>query len=134
MACIHKEFFIDARPADVWDAVRDFGAVHQRLAPGFVLDCKLDGDDARIVTFVSGNVVREVLLDLDERRMRLAYSIVNERFKHHSASIQVFADGDARSRVVWIADMLPNELAPFIDAQTDLGVLAMQKKLSRSAA
>ena len=132
MATIYKEFSSDARPEDVWDAVRDFGAVHQRLAPGFVLDCKLDGD-ARIVTFVSGNIVRELLVDMDEQRMRLAYSIVNERFKHHSASLQVFADG-ARSRVVWIADMLPNELAPFINEQTDLGVLAMQKKLSRSAA
>ena len=36
MASIHKDISIDASPADVWDAVRDFGAVHTRLAPGFV--------------------------------------------------------------------------------------------------
>jgi hypothetical protein len=49
MASIYKEIIIDAHPDDVWDALRDFGAVHTRLAPGFVLDTKLDGD-ARIVT------------------------------------------------------------------------------------
>jgi carbon monoxide dehydrogenase subunit G len=133
MASIHKDISIDAHPDDVWAAVRDFGAVHQRLAPGFVTDCRLDGDD-RIVTFISGNVVRELLLDIDDQRRRLAYAIVNERFKHHSASIQVFADGDQRTRLVWIADLLPDELASFIDAQTDLGVVAMQSTLGRKAA
>src|SRR3954463_6702758 len=38
MASIHKDIPIDAEPAQVWAAVRDFGAVHRRLAPGFVLD------------------------------------------------------------------------------------------------
>jgi hypothetical protein len=133
MACIYKDISIDARPEDVWAAVRDFNAVHQRLARGFVLDCKPDGD-ARIVTFVSGNIVRELLVHIDDQRRRLAYAIVNERFKHHSASIQVFADGDSRTRLVWIADLLPNDIAPYIEAQTDLGVAAMQKTFSRNAA
>src|SRR4051794_8779032 len=62
MASIHKEILIDATPADVWDALRDFGALHTRLAPGFVLDTKLDGE-ARIVTFANGNVARELLVD-----------------------------------------------------------------------
>src|SRR3954464_12356048 len=50
MASIHKDIPLDAAPDRVWDAVRDFGAVHTRLAPGFVTNSKLDGD-ARIVTF-----------------------------------------------------------------------------------
>ena len=133
MASIYKDIPLDAHPDDVWAAVRDFGAVHQRLAPGFVTDCLLDGD-ARIVTFVSGNVVRELLVDIDDQRRRLAYAIVNERFKHHSASIEVLADGDQRSRVIWTADLLPDEIAPYIDAQTDLGVLAVQKQFRRDAA
>ena len=54
--------------------------------------------------------------------------------KQHSASVQVFSDGDARSRLVWIVDVLPNEIAPYIDAQMDQAARAMQKSLGRSAA
>ena len=133
MASIHKDIPIDAPPNDVWDAVRDFGAVHTRLAPGFVTDARLDGD-ARIVTFANGNVARELLVDSDDARRRLVYAVVSERVKQHSASVQVLADGDNRSRLVWIVDVLPNEIAPYIDAQMDQAALAMQKALPRSAA
>lgn len=131
MASIKKETTIDASAESVWDAVRDFGAVHVRLAPGFVTDARMDGAD-RLVTFVSGNTVREVLIDSDDAKKRLAYSIVNERFKHHSASVQITAEAHNRCRFVWTADMLPNELAPFIDSQMDLGMTAMKKALERN--
>jgi carbon monoxide dehydrogenase subunit G len=133
MASIHKDIPIDARPADVWAAVRDFGAVHQRLAPGFVIDARLDGD-ARIVTFANGNVAREQLVDCDEVRRRLVYAIANERVSHYSASVQVVADGEARTRLIWIVDVLPHEIAPYIDAQMDQAALATQKALGRHAA
>ena len=133
MASIHKDIPIDAQPADVWAAVRDFGAVHQRLAPGFVIDARLDGD-ARIVTFANGNVAREQLVDCDEARRRLVYAIANERVSHYSASVQVIADGEARSRLIWIVDVLPHEIAAHIDAQMDQAALAMQKALGRHAA
>jgi hypothetical protein len=132
MASIHKDVPIDASPADVWAAARDFGAVHQRLAPGFVLDARLDGD-ARIVTFANGTVARELLVDCDEARRRLVYAVINERVKHYSASVQVLADGDARARLVWIVDVLPNEIAPYIGGQMDQAALAMQGTLARSA-
>jgi carbon monoxide dehydrogenase subunit G len=133
MASIHKDIPIDAQPADVWAAVRDFGAVHQRLAPGFVIDARLDGD-ARIVTFANGNVAREQLVDCDEARRRLVYAIANERVSHYSASVQVVADGEARTRLIWIVDVLPHEIAPYMDAQMDQAALAMQKALGRHAA
>jgi hypothetical protein len=129
MASIHKDIPINADPDRVWAAVRDFGAVH-RLAPGFVIDTRLE-DGARIVTFSNGNVARELLVDCDEARRRLVYAIVSERVTHYSASVQVlddglFEDGSARSRVSWIVDVLPNEIAPYISGQMDLGVAAMQ--------
>jgi len=133
MASIHKEISLDARPEDVWAAVRDYGAVHQRVAPGFVTDCKLDGN-SRIVTFANGNIAQERLVTTDDARMRLVYAVVSPRVKQHSASIQVFADGEGRSRMVWITDVLPNEIAPYIDGQMDLGAAAMQKQFRRSAA
>ncbi|MGL6061126.1 MAG: SRPBCC family protein [Bradyrhizobium sp.] len=133
MASIQKDFIIDADPADVWDALRDFGALHTRLAPGFVTDTKLDGD-ARIVTFSNGSVAREVLVDCDDTRRRLAYAVKSERMTQHSASAQVFAQDDGHTRFVWITDVLPNEVAPYISSQMDLGVAAMQKALGRKAA
>ena len=133
MASIHKDIPIQAPAHEVWDAVRDFGALHTRLVPGFVLDTKLDGE-ARIVTFASGTVARELLVDCDDARRRLAYAIVSERMKHYSASVQVTADGDARSRVLWTVDVLPHEIAPYISGQMDQGVFAMQKALGRAAA
>jgi hypothetical protein len=132
MSSIHKDIPIDAHPDHVWDAVRDFGAVHRRLAPGFVTDARLDGD-ARILTFANGTVAREVLVDCDDARRRLAYAIVSERVKHYSASIQIAADGETQSRMTWIVDVLPNDIAPYIDAQMDQGIIAMQKTLGRNA-
>ena len=133
MASIQKNIIIDARPEDVWDAVRDFGALHTRLVPGFVLDTKLDGD-ARIVTFANGTVARELLVDCDDALRRLAYAVVSERVKQHSASIQVIPDGDHRCRMVWITDVLPHEIAPYISAQMDQGALAVQTALGRKSA
>jgi len=133
MASIHKDIIIDARPVDVWDAVRDFGALHQRLVPGFVTDTRLDGD-ARIVTFANGMVARELLVDCDDARRRLVYAVISERVKQHSASVQVTAEADGRSRLAWTVDVLPHEIAPYMDAQMDQAALAMQKKLGRSAA
>jgi carbon monoxide dehydrogenase subunit G len=125
MASIQREILIDAHPDNVWAAVRDFGAVHQRLVPGFVIDARLEGE-ARIVTFHNGTVARELLVDCDDARRRLVYAIVNERVSHYNASVQVFADGQTRARLSWVVDVLPNEIAPYIAGQMDLAVLAMQ--------
>jgi len=70
MASIHKDIPIEAPAHEVWDAVRDFGALHTRLVPGFVLDTKLDGD-VRIVSFANGTSAREQLIDSDDERRRL---------------------------------------------------------------
>ena len=131
MASIHKDIAIDAPAEQVWDALADFGALHTRLVPGFVTDTQLDGD-ARIVTFANGSVAREILVDCDPARRRLAYAIVNERLTQHSASAQVVADGATRCRVLWTADVLPNEIAPYMDAQMDLGAQAMQRAFGRA--
>lgn len=124
MASIHNDVSLPAPARDVWDAVRDFGALHQRLVPGFVTACQLDGD-ARIVTFANGSVAREIMIDCDDARQRLVYAINNERLTHYSASVQVIADGEAKCRLVWIIDMLPNELAAYVQEQTKAAVIAL---------
>jgi carbon monoxide dehydrogenase subunit G len=110
MASIRKEISIDASPDAVWDALRDWGTLHERLVPGFAVDTQLDGED-RIVTFFEGTALRELLVDLDDDARRLAWSVVDGPYAHHNASAQVFAEGESAARFVWIADVLPNELA-----------------------
>jgi len=132
MASIRREIVIEARPADVWDAIRDVGAVHTRLAPGFVVDTKIDGD-ARIVTFGNGLVARELIVDIGEESRRLVWAVVGGRLTHHNASLQVVAHGDAHSRVIWIADLLPNDLAGTIAGMIEQGMSAMKQTLEAHA-
>lgn len=133
MATISKEFPIDASPAEVWDALADFGALHQRLVPGFVTACELDGE-TRTVTFANGTIARELLVTRDGERRRLVYAISGERVQHYSAAAQVLEDGRGGTRFNWTIDVLPNEIAAYISGQMDLGVSAMQKALGKKAA
>ena len=131
MASIRKEIVIEASPKRVWDAVRDVGAVHERLAPGFVVDTRLEAG-ARVVTFANGLVARELIVDVDDEARRLAWAVVGSpRLTHHNASMQVFDDGDRGSRVVWIADLLPHEIAGTIAAMIEEGLGTMKKTLER---
>ena len=131
MASIRKEILIEARPELVWDAIRDVGALHTRLVPGFVVDTRLE-EGARVVTFGNGMVARELIVDLDDAARRLVWAVVGSpRLTHHNASVQVFADGGQRSRVVWIADVLPNEIAGYMAGLLDQGLGVMKKTLER---
>jgi Polyketide cyclase / dehydrase and lipid transport len=133
MASIEKDVLINAPAGHVWDAIRDVGAIHTRLAQGFVLDTRLERD-TRLVTFAGGTVVRERIIDVDDRRRRLAYSIVEGRPTYHHASFQVYAEGDHRSRVVWIADLLPDDLAGLVGGMMEQGCAAMKRTLEASNA
>jgi carbon monoxide dehydrogenase subunit G len=132
MASIRREMTVEAPAAKIWDAIRDVGAVHERLAPGFATDTKMDGD-ARIVTFGNGIVARELIVDVDHPARRLVWSVVGGRMTHHNASLQVFEDG-RNSKVVWIADLLPNDLAGVIAGMIDQGMAAMKRTMEAHAA
>ena len=133
MASIHREIRLAARAEEVWDAVRDVGNIHRRLCPGFVTDCRMEGAEARIVTFGNGMVVKELIVDRDDKARRVAWSAVGGRLSHHNASMQIFADGEG-CRAVWIADLLPDDLAGAIAGMIDQGLAAMKKTLERKAA
>jgi len=133
MASIRKEVMIDAPPDDVWAALRDWGALHQRLVPGFAIDTRIDGRD-RLVTFFNGAVVREVLVDLDDDAHRLAWSIVEGPYTHHNASAQVFAVDDAGTLFVWIADLLPDEAAGRTSELMERGINTIKQTLERTGA
>jgi len=131
MASVVKDFHVNAPVEDVWDALRDFYAVHERLAPGFLTAMQKE-EGARILTFANGSVAREVLVSIDDDRRRIVYTIPSERLAYHGASAQVFPDGKG-CRFVWITDLLPDAMAPYISAQMDEGVKAMTAKLEAHA-
>ena len=62
MASISKEIVTRANPNAVWDAIRDIGALHTRLVPGFVTATELIPGGRR-VTFGNGLVVNEPIID-----------------------------------------------------------------------
>lgn len=132
MASIRKEIPVAARADEVWDALRDVGAVHRRLAPGFVTDTRLDGD-ARIVTFANGLVARELIVDVDDTARRVAYAAIGGRLSHHHATMQVIAEGDGRCRLVWVADLLPHDMAGPIGGMMEQGSAVMKAALERTA-
>ena len=118
MATIRKQIDLDMGPDQVWDVVRDVGAVHKRFAPGFVTDTVLE-PGARLVSFANGRTAREVIVSVDEQLQRIAYSIANPQLTHHNASFEVVALSAGRTRLIWTTDVLPDSatatFAPMID-------------------
>ena len=132
MASIRKEIQTAATVDQVWDALRDVGALHTRLVPGFVVDTRLEPGE-RIVTFGNGMVVREQILDINDELRRVAWSATGGELTHYNASAQVFANADNRATVVWIADFLPNEAAGQIGQMMEQGMAVMKVTLNRLA-
>ena len=131
MATIYKEISLQADPDDVWDAVRDVAAVHTRLVPGVLADTRMDGN-CRVVTFASGLVVRELIVTIDDQARRLVYASVGGRATHHNASFQVCAGTEGRTRLVWITDVLPDEIAAPIRETVEQCTEAIKKALDKS--
>jgi hypothetical protein len=73
MATIRSELKTRAPADEVWSAVRDIGALHTRLVPGFVVDTRLE-PGARIVTFINGVTLREPIVTLDDEARRLVWA------------------------------------------------------------
>lgn len=132
MASIRKERTIEASPEEAWAALRDWGALHERLVPGFVVDTKLDGED-RLVTFFNGAEARERLVDLNEEERRLVWSIVDGPYAHHNGAAQVLVGDDGATRFVWLADLLPNELAEITGELMERGIETVKQTLETAA-
>jgi hypothetical protein len=132
MASIHTEILTTVSPEVAWDAIRDIGALHLRLVPGFVVATRLE-PGARVVTFGNGLVLRELIVDLDENARRLVWAAVGAPLAHHNASVQVFANGTSGSRIVWIADFLPDDVAGPIGAMIKEAAAIMKTTLDALA-
>jgi hypothetical protein len=128
VASIHRQVSIAAHPDDVWDALRDVGALHLRLVPGFVVDTRLE-PGSRVVTFFNGAVVRELIVAVDDDRRRLVWSAVGGASTHHNASAQVLDGERGGTLFVWITDVLPDEIAAPIAELMDRGIAVVGQTL-----
>jgi carbon monoxide dehydrogenase subunit G len=134
MASIRAEVVVAVKPEAVWEVIKDIGMVHRRLVPGLLTDARLDGPDARIVTFSNGLVVRERVVDINDALRRFAYTASGGSTTHHNASLQVFEDDKMHgSRIIWISDFLPNKAAPGIQQLVDSGSKIMKQTLEANA-
>lgn len=130
MATIYKEFEVDASAEFVWEAIKDVGVIHVRLARGFVTNTVLTGS-VRTVTFANGFSVREQIVAIDDEHKRCVYSSVGGRTSHHNAYFQVEAGDDNRSRIIWVTDLLPDDVRTPIAQMVELGASAIQRTLEQ---
>ncbi len=128
MASIYMELEIGTAPEAVWSAIRDVGAVHTRFARDFVVDCRLE-EGARIVTFANGAVVKELIVDIDDKAWRLAYAVSGGSMTHHNASFRVIPAGGAATKLVWRVDLLPDGAADNMRMMMEQGSKAICRTL-----
>jgi carbon monoxide dehydrogenase subunit G len=131
MASIYKEFTVNAPPQFAWEAIKDVGAVHVRLAQGFVTDTKLEGG-VRTVTFANGLVIQEQIVSTDDQLRRLVYRAIGGKASHHNAFFQVFPAPDGKSTVLWVTDLLPDEMRAPIEQMVESGSDAIQRTMEKS--
>jgi Polyketide cyclase / dehydrase and lipid transport len=132
MATIRKVIPLGASPEAVWEALADFQAVHERVAPGFVTGSRPEGAD-RVVTFAAGGEAQERLVTADAAARRLVYTVVSSGLgaTHHQASVEVHeVPGEGGSQLVWTTDVLPDTLAPVVDGLMDQGAVAIAHTLT----
>lgn len=133
MATIRKEFDVAVPFQFAWDAIRDVGNVHTRLAAGFVVGTMLEGA-VRTLTFANAVVAQERIVAVDDGLHRLAYAVIGGKPSHHNASIQVFPATGSVSRILWITDFLPDDMMPSMAQMVEAGSAAIKSTLESTFA
>jgi hypothetical protein len=134
MAYVAVEILTRARPSVAWDAIRDVGALHTRLVPGFVTSTTLV-DGGRRVTFANGATVEEPIVGCNDDLRRLCWTIRGDSLglSHYNASARVFARVCGGSRVVWEVDLLPDTASATVLGMMQQGAAAMTRALDQVA-
>jgi Polyketide cyclase / dehydrase and lipid transport len=130
MGSMTKEVLTNAAPDMVWDAIRDIGALHTRLVPGFVVNTELVPGGRR-VTFANGRTVEEPIVSSSDSLRRLVWTVKAEGspFTHYNGSVQVHARAAGGSRIEWTADFLPDSAASTLEGLMNAGAAAMTQAL-----
>lgn len=130
MGSIHKELIIEASADEAWAALRKVGEAHKLFSPVLV-DGHLAGD-TRTVTFANGLTVRERIVDVNDERRRVVYSVIEGTpMTHHNAAMQLVEDGDDRCRFIWISDFLPDDFSGTMAPLVEQGSQALKANIER---
>jgi hypothetical protein len=132
MASVYCEKTVRVPAEKAWAALRDIGNPH-RLFAGVLTDAKLDGK-VRTVRFANGMVAQERIIDIDDKRRRIAYAVLGDMFEHHSASMEIAPDGSDRCRFVWTSDILPDERVQMVGPLVEQGAQALVRTLESQPA
>lgn len=134
MPTVRKDTFINVPPEQAWDAVKEVGAFHLRLVPGFTANTLMDGNE-RTLILADGSAVKEWIVSQDEEERRLVFAVKEGRMPllHHNASFQILPDGQGGSQFVWITDFLPAELTEAIQAQAERVSAVIKQTLEAAA-
>ena len=132
MASIRKEMRIDAPVERVWDALKDVGALHTKLVPGFMKDTQMEGN-TRVVTFGNDMVAREEIVERGCRAATRGVGIVGQQFRHYSGAACVESDPKGGSRFIWTTDLLPDELAAQVDQMMTAGIAVVKQTMEGAA-
>jgi hypothetical protein len=132
MTSLHCQASIRRPAAETWTLLRCPGNAAALFAP-VLTDCSLDGD-IRTVTFANGKVLRERIVDVDDERYRLCYTVLGDMFEHHSASMQIVPVDDRACRFVWISDILPDDRAALVGPLMEQGTRALVTNIETGSA
>jgi hypothetical protein len=73
-------------------------------------------------------VLRERIVSIDDNLRRLVWT-ANEAFEHHNGAAQVWPHEAGGSKIVWTADILPDESAAQIEPLMEQGMAVMRSTL-----
>jgi hypothetical protein len=112
MATARVELTIESDAERVWRVVREFETGPLAMAQGLVTGCRAHGD-VRTVTFADGTVTRERLVTVEDEARRIVYSIIGGTIRpdHDNAAMQIVPRGATTCTLVWVHDVLPDDLA-----------------------
>lgn len=129
MATLRREEIVNVSAEKAWAMLRNVG-MPQVLFSGVLVDGVIERD-IRTVTFANGMIVRERIIDIDETNRRVAYTVLDDLFEHHSACMEIFPAGEERCRFVWVSDFLPNERMELVKPLVEQGSRALVANLER---
>jgi Polyketide cyclase / dehydrase and lipid transport len=130
MASIYRDLDVDVSAERAWGELRRVGEPDKLFAP-VLIGAQLNGD-TRTVRFANGMIAQERILDVDDNRRRVAYTVLDgPGMTFHHASMQIVDAGPDRCRFVWITDFLPQEIGDSIMPLIEQGASALKSNLER---
>ena len=74
-------------------------------------------------------MAREQIVTIDDEHRRLVYEIVGGTATHHNAFFQVFSAQGGETSLLWVTDLLPDDMQEPIEQMVEAGITDIQRTL-----